>query len=65
MISPCHDDHVESNLGEKPVLELNEKSFDSMNKSSHQRTAPFSGSPSIPETNVLPIKGERFDTLPT
>ncbi|XP_022721685.1 STE20/SPS1-related proline-alanine-rich protein kinase-like isoform X2 [Durio zibethinus] len=58
VISPCHDDHVESNLGEKPVLELNGKSSDSMNKPSYQTTAPFLGSSSIPQTNVLPIKGE-------
>ncbi|XWS46536.1 hypothetical protein CRYUN_Cryun14cG0076100 [Craigia yunnanensis] len=65
VISPCIDDHVESNLGEKPVLELNGKSSDSMNKPSHQRTAPFSGSPSIPETNVLLIKGESFEPYMT
>ncbi|XWS12256.1 hypothetical protein CRYUN_Cryun37aG0073900 [Craigia yunnanensis] len=58
LISPCHEGRVESNLGEKPVLELNRESFDNMTKPSHQRAAPFSGSTSIPETNVLLIKGE-------
>ncbi|XVF87022.1 hypothetical protein PTKIN_Ptkin18bG0087100 [Pterospermum kingtungense] len=59
VISTCHDDLFESNLGEKHVLELNGKSSDNMNnKPLHQRTAPFSGSPTIPETNVLQIKGE-------
>ncbi|XVF27178.1 hypothetical protein REPUB_Repub14bG0084300 [Reevesia pubescens] len=58
VISPCHDDRVESNLGEKPVLELNGKSSDNMIKPSHQRTASFSGTTSIPETNLLLIKGE-------
>ncbi|XWS16082.1 hypothetical protein CRYUN_Cryun34aG0055100 [Craigia yunnanensis] len=58
VISPCHDDHVESNLCEKSILELSGKSFDNMNKPSHQRTATFLRSPSIPEIKVLPIKGE-------
>ncbi|XP_012457893.1 uncharacterized protein LOC105778689 isoform X1 [Gossypium raimondii] len=52
------NDHVESNLAEKPVLETNGKSSDNLIKPSHQRTTPFSGSTSIPETSVLPIKGE-------
>ncbi|XVF25323.1 hypothetical protein REPUB_Repub13aG0203600 [Reevesia pubescens] len=65
VMSPCHDDLVESNPGEKPVLELNGKSSDNMTKPSHQRTASISGSTSIPETNVLPIKGERLVNLPT
>ncbi|XVF74199.1 hypothetical protein PTKIN_Ptkin13bG0091100 [Pterospermum kingtungense] len=58
LIKPCHDGRVESNLGEKPVLEFNGNSSDNMTKPSHQRAAPFSGSASIPETNVLPLKGE-------
>ncbi|XP_022715392.1 serine/threonine-protein kinase BLUS1-like isoform X2 [Durio zibethinus] len=58
VISPCHDDLAESNLGEKPVLEINGKSSDNMTNPSHQRTAPFSGSTCIAETNVLLIKGE-------
>ncbi|KAK6284220.1 hypothetical protein POUND7_003172 [Theobroma cacao] len=57
-ISPHHDDHVESNLGEKSVLEINGKSSDNMSKPFYQRTTSFSGSTSIPETIVPPIKGE-------
>ncbi|XP_007024814.2 PREDICTED: serine/threonine-protein kinase BLUS1 isoform X1 [Theobroma cacao] len=57
-ISPHHEDHVESNLGEKSVLEINGKSSDNMSKPFYQRTTSFSGSTSIPETIVPPIKGE-------
>ncbi|KAK8618661.1 hypothetical protein V6N13_132645 [Hibiscus sabdariffa] len=58
--SPSNDDRVESNLGEKPVLELNGKPSDNMTKHLHPRTPSISGSTSIPDTNVLPVKGERF-----
>ncbi|XVE51753.1 hypothetical protein DITRI_Ditri02bG0066000 [Diplodiscus trichospermus] len=58
VISLCHDDNVESNLGEKPVVEINGKSSDNLNKPTHQRTAPLSGSPCVSETSVLPTKGE-------
>ncbi|KAK8581081.1 hypothetical protein V6N12_071324 [Hibiscus sabdariffa] len=57
VISPCHDDHIESNLAEKVVLELNGKISDNMTKPSHQRAATL-GSSTTPETVVLPTKGE-------
>ncbi|XP_039054105.1 serine/threonine-protein kinase svkA-like isoform X3 [Hibiscus syriacus] len=57
MISPCHDDHVESHLAEKAVLELNGKFSDNMIKPCYQREAAL-GSSTTPETLVLPIKGE-------
>ncbi|GMI77818.1 hypothetical protein like AT1G79640 [Hibiscus trionum] len=56
--SSSNDDRVESNLGEKPVLELNGKSSDNMTKNLHPRTPPIPGSTSVPETKVLPVKGE-------
>ncbi|KAE8667186.1 serine/threonine-protein kinase OSR1-like isoform X2 [Hibiscus syriacus] len=56
--SHANDDCVESKLGEKPVLELNGKSSDNMIKHLHQRTATIPGSITIPETIVLPVKGE-------
>lgn len=58
--SPCNDDHIESNLDEKPDPENKGKYSEAIAVHSQLRRESSTGSTTSPELGP-PNKGERFD----
>ncbi|KAK9280799.1 hypothetical protein L1049_003688 [Liquidambar formosana] len=56
--SPRHNDHIENNLGDKHELEMSGRFLEGMVSHSHQRKGGFSGSTTLLEVIVPPMKEE-------
>ncbi|XP_057966902.1 serine/threonine-protein kinase BLUS1 isoform X2 [Malania oleifera] len=56
--SPCHDDHFENTLGEKPDLEVSGRFSGVVSINVHQRKGSLSGNTNLPEVITPSFRGE-------